>query len=214
MTVLSFHPVKHITTGEGGAVLTNNKDYYEKLLMFRNHGITKDRSRFTIHDSRLIGDWHYEMQYLGYNYRMTDIQAALGISQLKKLDSFVEKRRAIADFYNRAFKGNPYFDIPVEKDYACSSYHLYPIRLKDNYKDNKQEIFSKLREKGFGVQVHYIPVYWQPYYKELGYKKGLCHVAEDFYQREISIPVYPSMKNEEVRYVIEKVNQVFTELAP
>jgi len=104
----------------------------------------------------LKGDWYYEMQFLGYNYRMTDIQAALGISQLTKLDFFVDRRRQIADLYNKAFKENPYFDIPVEKDYACSSYHLYPIRIKDKYKDKKREIFSKLREKGLGVQVHYI----------------------------------------------------------
>ncbi len=209
MTVLSFHPVKHITTGEGGAVLTNKKDYYEKLLMFRNHGITKDRSRFTVHDSQFTGDWYYEMQLLGYNYRMTDIQAALGISQLKKLDSFVEKRRAIADFYNKAFKNNPYFEIPTEKDYAYSSYHLYPIRLKDKYKGKKNMLFADLRGNGLGVQVHYIPVYRQPYYKALGYKKGLCPAAEDFYHGEISIPIYPGMKEEDMRYVIGKLKHAF-----
>lgn len=218
MTILSFHPVKQITTGEGGAVLTNNETYYQKLLMFRNHGITKDRKQFrnynNLHNydnysfySNLnshFDDWYYEMQFLGYNYRMTDIQAALGITQLKKLDSFVEKRRAIADLYNRAFKDNPYFDIPPEKAYTYSSYHLYPIRLKDKYKDKKREIFSKLREKGLGIQVHYIPIYLQPYYKELGYKKGSCPVAEDFYKREISIPLYPSMKGKDIDCVIEK----------
>jgi dTDP-4-amino-4,6-dideoxygalactose transaminase len=205
MTVLSFHPVKHITTGEGGAVLTNNEEYYEKLLMFRNHGITKDRPRFTIHDSRLKGDWYYEMQFLGYNYRMTDIQAALGISQLKKIDLFVKRRREIAEIYHKAFRDNPFFDIPIEKDCAYPSYHLYPIRLKDPYKNKKRGIFLKLREKGLGVQVHYIPVYWQPYYEDIGYKKGLCHVAEDFYRREISIPVYPAMKNEDINYVIQTI---------
>lgn len=200
MTVLSFHPLKHITTGEGGAVLTNNEEFYQKLLMFRTHGITKENFI-----DEPDGDWYYEMQYLGHNYRMTDIQAALGISQLKKLDLFVRKRREIADIYNRAFKDNPYFDIPFEEDYAYSSYHLYPIRLKDKYKSKKREIFSKLSEKCLGVQVHYIPVYWQPYYKVLGYKKGLCSVAEDFYQREISIPIYPGMTNENINYVIQTV---------
>ncbi len=212
MTILSFHAVKHITTGEGGAVLTNDKKYYEKLLMFRNHGITKDKSRFTLHDSRLMGDWYYEMQTLGYNYRMTDIQAALGISQMKKLDSFVKRRREIAAIYHKAFRDNPYFDIPTENDYAYSSYHLYPIRLKDKYKTMKREIFVKLREKGLGIQVHYIPVYWHPYYKDLGYRKGLCPVAEDFYQREISIPVYPAMSDKDIKHVIEKVNHIFCEL--
>jgi UDP-4-amino-4,6-dideoxy-N-acetyl-beta-L-altrosamine transaminase len=200
MTVLSFHPVKHITTGEGGAVLTNNKEFYKKLLLFRSHGITKDQFI-----NKPDGDWYYEMQFLGYNYRMTDIQAALGISQLKKLDSFVERRRAIAELYNEAFKDNPYFDIPHEKNYAFSSYHLYPLRLKNAYKDRKREIFSKLRERGLGIQTHYIPVYWQPYYKESGYKKGLCPVAEDFYQREISVPVYPGMTNANINYVIQTV---------
>jgi UDP-4-amino-4,6-dideoxy-L-N-acetyl-beta-L-altrosamine transaminase len=209
MTVLSFHPVKHITTGEGGAVLTNNEEFYKKLLMFRNHGITKNKSRFTIHDSRFKGDWYYEMQFLGYNYRMTDIQAALGISQLKKLNAFVKRRREIAEIYNNAFKDNPYFDISYEKNYAFSSYHLYPIRLKNTYKDKKIEIFSKLRERGISVQTHYIPVYWHPYYKELGYKKGLCPVAEDFYQREISTPVYPSMKNSEKQHVISNIFETF-----
>lgn len=219
MTVLSFHPVKHITTGEGGAVLTNNEESYKKLLMFRNHGITKDKKQFTNYNnyhnydiyssnknlSPHIPDWYHEMQFLGYNYRMTDIQAALGVAQLKKLDSFLEIRRKIAEVYNKAFKDNPWFDIPVHKDYALSSYHLYPIKLKDTYKDKKREIFSKLRKEGLGVQTHYMPVYRHPYYRNLKYKKGLCPVAEDFYQREISIPVYPGMTNGNINYVIQTV---------
>lgn len=209
MTILSFHPVKHITTGEGGAVLTNNKDCYEKLLMFRNHGITKDKSRFTVHDSRLVGDWYYEMQSLGYNYRMTDIQAALGISQLRKLDRFVERRREIADIYKKAFRDNPYFDIPGEKEYAFSSYHLYPIRLKDQYKNRKKEIFSGMRKNGLGVQVHYIPVYLHPYYRDLGYRKRLCFVAEDFYQREMSLPIFPMLKHNDLMHFIEKTLTIF-----
>ncbi len=223
MTVLSFHPVKHITTGEGGAVLTNKKEYYEKLLMFRNHGITKDKTQFKNYNNlnnynnysisnNLISDlspWYYEMQFLGYNYRMTDIQAALGISQLKKLDSFVEKRRAIAETYHKAFRDNPYFDIPLEEDYACSSYHLYPIRLKDNYRVKKKEIFENLREKEIGAQVHYIPVYLQPYYQDMGYRKGTCPVAEDFYRREISIPMYPAIRDKDIDCVIDKIRQIF-----
>ncbi len=207
-TVFSFHPVKHITTGEGGAVLTNDREIYEKLLMFRNHGITKDKSKFLNNPD---GEWYYEMQFLGYNYRMTDIQSALGISQLKKLDKFVEKRRKIAKIYNEAFKNNSYFDIPVEKDYAFHSYHLYSIRLKDEYKEKKREIFENLKKEGIGVQVHYIPVYLHPYYQKLGYKKGICPNAEDFYTRQISIPIYPAMNDEDINFVIEKVWKVFKE---
>jgi UDP-4-amino-4,6-dideoxy-L-N-acetyl-beta-L-altrosamine transaminase len=152
------------------------------------------------------------MQLLGYNFRMTDIQAALGLSQLKKLDSFVDRRREIAKIYSEAFEDNPYFDVPVERHYAFSSYHLYPIRLKDEYKDKKRTAFSKMRERGLGVQVHYIPVYLQPYYQSLGFKKGICLQAEDFYNREVSIPLYPAMKNEDVNYVVEKLFEVFKEL--
>lgn len=212
MAVFSFHPVKSITTGEGGAVLTNNEEYYKKLIMFRQHGITKNSSQFTVYNSQSIGDWYYEMQFLGYNYRLTDIQCALGLSQLKKLDKFIKKRRQIVKIYKEAFKNNDFFDLPVEKDYAKSSWHLYPIRLKNKYCDKKREIFAKLRKKGLGVQVHYIPVYWQPYYQKLGYRKGICPNAEDFYQREISIPLYPKMSDEDIRYVIEKIFEVFKEV--
>jgi len=222
MTVFSFHPVKSITTGEGGAVLTNNKEYYEKLIMFRQHGVTKNPKKFlnkslsfTPHTSHLTphaNHWYYEMQFLGYNYRLTDIQCALGISQLKKLDKFIERRRQIVKIYKEAFENNDFFNLPVEKNYAKSSWHLYPIRLKDKYKDKKKEIFAKLREKGLGVQVHYIPVYWQPYYQKLGYKKGICPNAEDFYEREVSIPLYPKMSDEDIRYVIEKIFEVFKEI--
>lgn len=202
MTVFSFHPVKQITTGEGGAVLTNSREHFEKLLMFRSHGITKKGLK-KVSD----GGWYYEMQLLGYNYRITDIQASLGISQMKKLDSFIARVREIAGKYGEAFAGNPYFNIPVEKDYASSAYHLYPIRLNDKYKKKKKGIFNKLREKGLGVQVHYIPVYMHPYYQRLGYEEGLCPFAEDFYQREISIPIYPAMRDKDVRHVILKVKK-------
>jgi UDP-4-amino-4,6-dideoxy-N-acetyl-beta-L-altrosamine transaminase len=225
LTILSFHPVKHITTGEGGAVLTNNKDFYEKLIMFRSHGITKDKNKFKakakvknymkdhLNLDLNLAPWYYEMQILGYNYRMTDIQAALGISQLKKLDSFVRQRRAIADMYNKAFIDNPWFDIPVEKEYADSSYHLYPIRLKDRYRKRKKEFFSRLRKNGIGVQVHYIPVCLQPYYRELGYKNGSCPVAEDFYHSEISLPIFPGLKQKDIKTVIEKVLTAFSSQA-
>ena len=207
MSIFSFHPVKHITTGEGGAVLTNNRDYYEKLLMFRSHGITKDHFI-----NKPDGDWYYEMHYLGFNYRITDIQAVLGLSQLKKLDEFVERRRNIAELYEKSFENNPFFETITEKECCKSSYHLYPILIKDDYKDKKEEIFLKMRKEGLGVQVHYIPIYLQPYYKKLGYEKGLCPVSEDFYHREISIPLYPSMDNKDVAYVIKKIFKVFKDL--
>ncbi|BDZ68986.1 UDP-4-amino-4,6-dideoxy-N-acetyl-beta-L-altrosamine transaminase [Methanobacterium ferruginis] len=204
MTIFSFHPVKHITTGEGGAVLTDNSDYYEKLLMFRSHGITKNNFHNQPH-----GDWYYEMHFLGYNYRMTDIQAALGLSQLKKLNKYVERRRKIAEIYKTAFENNSFFEIIHEKKCCSSSYHLFPILIKDEFKNKKREIFLKLREEGLGVQVHYIPVYLQPYYQKLGYKENLCPIAEEFYHKEISIPMYPTLNDEDIEYVISKIFKVF-----
>jgi UDP-4-amino-4,6-dideoxy-N-acetyl-beta-L-altrosamine transaminase len=222
ITVFSFHPVKSITTGEGGAITTNSKEYYEKLTMLRQHGITKDPSKFTnqeeltskfeIRNSKFEKAWYHEMQMLGFNYRITDFQSALGISQLKKLDKFIKRRREIAGIYNQAFKENEYFDLPIEKDYAKSSWHLYPIRLKDEYKDKKALIFNKLRENGLGVQVHYIPVYLQSYYENLGYNKGFCPNAEDFYQKEISLPIYPAMSNDDLEQVQERVYKIFKEI--
>ncbi|MGR3176002.1 MAG: UDP-4-amino-4,6-dideoxy-N-acetyl-beta-L-altrosamine transaminase [Candidatus Scalindua sp.] len=204
MAVFSFHPVKHIATGEGGAVTTNSKEYYEKLLMFRSHGITKEKPT-GISD----GDWFYEMHFLGYNYRMTDIQAALGVSQMKTLGRFVERRREIAEAYNDNFNGNPYFDLLPEKDYAYSSYHLYPIRLNGEYKGRKKEIFAALRENGLGVQVHYIPIYLQPFYQSLGYRKGSCIYAESFYEREISIPMYPALSDRDIERIVDNIFRVF-----
>ncbi|MBF0566010.1 MAG: DegT/DnrJ/EryC1/StrS family aminotransferase, partial [Nitrospirae bacterium] len=206
MAVFSFHPVKAITTGEGGAVLTNDEEYYDKLKAFRQHGIIRppDNSH---------GEWYYEMQMLGYNYIMTDFQAALGISQLKRLDGFIARRREIVKRYNEAFdEYNPYFDVPVTRAYVSSAWHLYPIRLKDACLQIKSEIFSRLRTQGVGVQVHYIPVYRHPYYRSLGYKDGLCPVSEDFYRREISFPLYPAMGDGDVERVIEGVTQVFESL--
>lgn len=209
MAILSFHPVKHITTGEGGAVLTNQHEYYQRLLLFRSHGITKDATKYQNCASQTPGKWYHEMHLLGYNYRMTDIQAALGVSQLKKLDRFISLRREIAERYREAFSGNPYFDIPVENSYAKSSYHLYPIRLKETYFGDKVNIFNKLRDKGLGVQVHYIPIYLQPYYRSLGYHKGLCPIAEDFYHKEISIPIYPMQTEDVINNVISSIQESF-----
>ncbi len=208
MAVFSFHPVKSITTGEGGAVLTNNVEMYNKLIMFRHHGVTKEPDLLQNMSNAGKG-WYYEMQCLGNNYRLTDIHSALGVSQLKKLDRFIEKRRQIVEAYRQAFNGNSYFDLPVENDHVKSAWHLYPIRLKDKYKSRKAEIFRELRQHRLGVQVHYIPIYLQPYYQQLGFKKGLCRKAEDFYEREISIPLYAAMSREDIEYVIETILSVF-----
>jgi dTDP-4-amino-4,6-dideoxygalactose transaminase len=147
------------------------------------------------------------MHALGFNYRISDIQAALGMSQLRKLDRFVSRRREIAERYETAFTSNPLFATPPERSYAKSSYHLYPIRLSDKLRRNKSEIFSALRKAGTGVQVHYIPVYLHPYYREMGYKPGICPAAEEFYQREISIPLHQGMDNETVDTVIKSLRR-------
>ena len=209
MAVFSFHPVKHITTGEGGAVTTNNRDLYEKMLMFRTHGITKDKNKLTVKNE---GEWYHEMQFLGFNYRLTDFQAALGLSQLAKLKLFIKNRRKIASSYNQAFKINPFFDIIEEKKNAFSGYHLYSILLKKPFQHKKKGVFCLMREKGLGVQVHYIPVYNHPYYQSLGYKKGLCPEAEGFYQSEISIPIYPLMDKRDTATVISLIFSIFNSL--
>jgi len=203
MAAFSFHPVKHITTGEGGAITTNNKKYYERLLIFRTHGTTKEKLVNTS-----PGDWYYEMQYLGYNYRITDFQAALGISQIARLKNFVKRRREIAKIYNKAFAKNPYFDFLHEGENIKSAYHLYPIRLNSKYEEKKKDIFSELRKNGLGVQVHYIPVYLHPYYQQHGYEKLNYPNAKIFYQREISIPMYPLMSNKDISHVIKIIFKV------
>ena len=202
MSIFSFHPVKAITTGEGGAILTNNEKLYKKLTVLRNHGIVKEKKDLL---SDKNGEWYYEMHKLGYNYRITDLQAALGISQLKKADRFIKRRRVIAKIYDKNFCANPYFDIPKERKYVSSAYHIYPIRLKGNLKNKRKEIFQALRKKGLGVQVHYMPVYLHPYYQKLGYKEGLCVNAEDFYASAISIPLFPSLNDSQIKYVIGTV---------
>lgn len=210
MVVLSFHPVKHITTGEGGAILTNNKEYYEKMLMFRSHGITKETSKFINNND---GDWYHEMQVLGYNYRLTDFQASLGISQLKRLKGFVKKRQKIAKYYDNYFHNNPYFDILLEEKNTSSAYHLYPILLKKNLVSHRKKIFNEMRKSNLWVQVHYIPVYRHPYYQSLGYKKGLCSRAENFYERNINIPIYPSMTQNDIKYSAKTIINIFERIA-
>jgi UDP-4-amino-4,6-dideoxy-N-acetyl-beta-L-altrosamine transaminase len=197
MTIFSFHPVKHITTGEGGMILTNNKELYEKLIMLRNHGITKDKKRLKKNN----GPWYYEQQLLGYNYRITDFQCALGLSQLKKLDEFIKKRRKIVNIYNKELENVESIKLPFEKEYVTSSWHLYYIQIKKS--KERRYIFEKLRKNNIGCQVHYIPVYFHPYYQKLGYNICKCSNAEKFYNKAISIPIYPSMLNEDINYIIK-----------
>ncbi|MGV8145774.1 MAG: UDP-4-amino-4,6-dideoxy-N-acetyl-beta-L-altrosamine transaminase [Alkaliphilus sp.] len=208
MTEFSFHPVKHITTGEGGVITTNNREFYEKLMLFRTHGITKDVNKLI---NKEEGSWYYEQQELGYNLRITDIQCALGISQLKKLDSFVTRRREIANLYNSAFSQIEEIEIPFQEDDRNSSWHLYIIKLNlERLNATRKEIFNALRAENIGVHVHYIPVYYMPYYKQLGYKKGLCPNAESLYERIITLPLFPKMTNKDVDDIIKAVSKVIT----
>lgn len=207
MTMFSFHPVKHITTGEGGMITTNNKGYYDKLLQFRSHGITRDRKLFH-HD---YGPWYYEMQSLGYNYRITDIQTALGSSQLEKLDQYIERRKRYVEQYNKAFIHSEQIRIPFQENDRQSSWHIYVIYLKlEQLTVGRKEIFEALLKENIGVNVHYIPVYYQPYYQELGYQKGLCPIAEDVYERIITLPLFSSMSEADVDDVIAAVDKVIS----
>ncbi|MDO8676920.1 MAG: DegT/DnrJ/EryC1/StrS family aminotransferase, partial [Candidatus Azambacteria bacterium] len=188
------------------AVLTGRKDFYEKLLLYRGHGIINNAKLFK-RKAPPAGGWYYEMQELAHNYRMTDIQAALGISQLKKLDKFIQARKKIAARYGEVFAGNKNLILPKEYEGASSSWHLYPLRLAGKLSNKRAEIFKKLRDAGIGVQVHYIPVYLHPYYQKLGYKAGLCPKAEAFYESEISIPVFPDLTKKDQDFVIQKINE-------
>ena len=200
MTVFSFHPVKHITTGEGGMITTNDKELYEKLKLFRTHGITKEPDRYI---RKTDESWYHEQQFLGYNYRMTDIQAALGISQLKKSDEFLKRRREIARIYNQKLAEIEWIKLPYQETDRESSWHLYVIQVdEEKLGKSRKDVFNHLRSKGIGVQVHYIPVYWHPYYQELGYEIGLCPEAESVYKKIISLPIFPGMTKEEIRRIL------------
>ena len=206
MTVFSFHPVKTITTGEGGAVTTNDEKLYKKLCMLRSHGTTKDENLLTTNP----GPWYYEMQSLGFNYRMTDIQAALGVSQLNKLDFFKKRRREVIAKYNKAFAGMKFLKTPLEPENVCSCFHLYATQIDFNaLGKTRTQVMQELREKGIGTQVHYIPVSTQPYYKNtFGYKDGDYPVAEKYYDQELSLPLYPGLSDDDVDTVIKAVKEV------
>lgn len=208
MTVFSFHPVKTITTAEGGAVTTNDEKLYQKLLMLRSHGVTKDESILT----KNPGPWYYEMISLGFNYRMTELQAALGVSQLKKLDFFKKRRREIIAAYNKAFATNEFLVTPFESSEVCSCFHLYVTQIDfEKLGKTRTQVMQELRDKGIGTQVHYIPVPTQPFYKETyGYKDGDYPKAEKYYEQELSLPLYPGMSDDDIQSVINAIHKVIS----
>jgi len=203
MTCFSFHPVKPITTGEGGMVVTDDEELYQRLLLFRSHGITRDEGLMT----KSQGAWYYQQLELGYNYRITDISCALGISQMDKLDSFLEKRRKIANYYNEAFGKVGGIKIPKQLSNCNSGWHLYMIQVMDK---ERKEVFDQLRGAGIGVNVHYIPVYRHPYYRNHGYFDCCCPNAESFYERAVSLPIFPTLTEKEQDYVIKWLVEIVT----
>ncbi len=203
LTCFSFHPVKPITTGEGGMVVTNDENLYKRLVLFRSHGITRENELMTENQ----GGWYYQQLELGYNYRITDISCALGISQMDKLPAFLAKRRGIAKRYEEAFQEIENIKTPAQSADCMSGWHLYMIQILD--KDRK-EVFDKLRDAGIGVNVHYIPVYKHPYYQNCGYSDCCCPKAEMFYSRAISLPIFPELTEEQQQYVIDKVIEFAT----
>lgn len=206
MTTFSFHPVKTVTAGEGGAVLTNNKDLYKKLLLFRTHGITRNEEWM---HNKPEGNWYYEQIELGMNYRMTDIQAALLGSQLDKLNLFAQRRKEIVEMYNEAFEQIPEIAVQREIPQSDTVRHLYLLQLKlELLNTGRKEIFNALVAENINCNVHYIPVYYFPYYQDLGYKKGICPNAEYLYERIITVPLYYGMTNEDVQNVIKAVKKV------
>ena len=205
MTAFSFHPVKHITTGEGGMIVTDSEKFHKKIRLFRNHGITTDYRQREEQRS-----WHYEMVALGYNYRITDLQCALGMSQLKKLPKWIARRQSIAKRYSKALQDiNEIIPQKRLKDIS-HAYHLYSIQLVlEKLSSTRSEIFLKLRNEGLGVNVHYIPVHLHPFYRQhFGFKKGLCPVSEAVYKRLITLPLFPAMTDDEVETVITSVKKV------
>ena len=205
MVEFSFHPVKPITTAEGGIVTTNSEDLYKKMMIFRTHGITRDQE--ILNENH--GPWYYEQQHLGYNYRLTDVQSALGTSQMSKINDFITRRREIVEQYNEAFKGLIEIVTPFEAGFSNSGWHIYVIKVKPELLTaTRKEIFEALQAENIGVNVHYLPVYLHPYYRDLGYNKGLCPNAEELYENMITLPLFPSMSNEDVNDVVVAVKKV------
>lgn len=206
LTVFSFHPVKIVTTGEGGMVLTNDKELHEKLLLYRSHGITRDTKLMT----RLAdGPWYYQQIELGFNYRMTDMQAALGYSQMQKVDEFVSRRRYLAKRYDELLKNINNIQLPYQNDDTDSSWHLYVVRADfSKMSKTKQQIFDGMKDRGICLNLHYIPVHTQPYYQKQGFKDGDFPNSEKYYEEAFTLPLYYSLTDEQQDYIIKNLVEV------
>ena len=202
ITIFSFHPVKIITTAEGGMAVTSNRQLAERMQLLRSHGITRDTTSMS---KSTVGSWHYQQLALGYNYRLTDLQAALGVSQLKRLDEFVTARHQLANQYNEMLTNLPVVT-PRQSPDSYSGWHLYVIRLKiDELHYTHLEVFEGLRSVGIGVNLHYIPVYHQPYYEQFGFRPGYCPAAEQYYSEAISLPIYPALEISQQQYIVDNL---------
>lgn len=208
-TVFSFHPVKSITTGEGGVITTNNKDIYDKLKLFRSHGIIKNSHKFINDDFAFTinepNPWYYEMHEPGFNYRITDMQCALGMNQLKKIDRFMDRRKEIVSIYNRLLADYSYIKLPGTKENVYSANHLYPVQIA--FADlgiSRNEWFKRMLKRDIALQVHYIPIHLQPYYqKQFGFKEGDFPVSEAYYKRAVSLPIYPMLTDDDLHNIVE-----------
>jgi UDP-4-amino-4,6-dideoxy-N-acetyl-beta-L-altrosamine transaminase len=215
ITVLSFHPVKSITTAEGGAVLTNNPELAQEIVLFAKHGITREQGLFDAETTKisLAGDWYYQQLTLGYNYRLSDMQAALGISQLKKLDDFIVARQQKANFYLQALAHLPLI-LPQQTSIDNqSAWHIFVVELKTqggdaNGAQTRKSVYQQLVEKGIGVNVHYIPIHLHPFYQQLGFKYGDFPCAERYYERAITLPLYPSLTEQQQQAVVDALTEI------
>lgn len=205
LCIFSFHPVKIITTGEGGCITTNSKKFYDKILLYKNNGITKDYKKF-IHKN--LDPWYYEQHSIGYNFRMNDIQASLGLSQLNRINLFLKKRNLIAKIYKKNLKNLPISFQEVKKNFF-SSYHLFIIKLNKIDKNIHRKLFLYLRNKKINVNLHYLPVHLHPFYRKLGFKKGNFPISEQYADSAISIPIFPDLSPESQKKVINSIKRFF-----
>jgi UDP-4-amino-4,6-dideoxy-N-acetyl-beta-L-altrosamine transaminase len=207
MVVFSFHPVKIITTAEGGMVLTNSSKYADKLSLLRSHGITKAPEKLSENKDQ---PWYYEQQSLGFNFRMTELQAALGLSQFPRLDSFIQQRQTIAKRYQKALSSLP-LTFQQQNSQSLSSYHLFIIQLTESSPINRKTLFNRLREAEIGVNVHYIPIHTQPYYQEMGFTLGDFPQAESYYEQCLSLPLYPDLSEKDFNYIVDTLTTLLSQ---